>query len=193
MQNMQIEFPTFDKVSTFLSTIGANLDAAKTHGILCAFICCGNIMDGKCWLAPILEAQALEVGQEGDHRSILMELYEASWQKLQSMEFDFKLLLPDEESPLSMRAHALSQWCLGFILGLEMAGLNREEGVSEDVDEFFQHLEEIAELDHQHLSADASDEPAYTEVIEYVRIGILMVYNDMANQYHKSGHGGRLH
>ncbi len=53
----------------------------------------------------------------------LFELYAASQQQLSGVNFEFQLLLPDEEDPLTDRGTSFSEWCEGLFRALLWQGL----------------------------------------------------------------------
>ena len=56
-----------------------------------------------------------------EERDVLLELFEQTGKLLNSEEFAFDLLLPDDADPLEIRAEALRSWCLGFLFGIGYA------------------------------------------------------------------------
>ena len=157
-------------------------------------------MDGITW-AKSAAAAANSENQTCDDEQIgiLEELFNATQAKLTSMEFDFELLLPDDESGLEMRASELGSWCLGFVTGLALGGL--EIGVNdshhdEDTREALQRLAEISYIEYEDLDVSEEDEQAFAEVVEYVRMAVLMVFASLTGQesaLSQSGAGDTLH
>ena len=142
--------PPYDDVSWALRHASDVASPSESHGLLCGLFCTGAAgrMDGITW-AKSAAAAANSENQTCDDEQIgiLEELFNATQAKLTSMEFDFELLLPDDESGLEMRASELGSWCLGFVTGLALGGL--EIGVNdshhdEDTREALQRLAEIS-------------------------------------------------
>lgn len=186
--------PNYQKVNNIFSTVNQMPSAAEAHGMICGFICAGNKLDGKSWLDPILgRAQNIEKELLASCKLILLELYEISSIKLQSFEFDFELLLPDDEESLQYRAEALSHWCQGFIIALNRIGITEAEMQTQDAKEAISHIFEISKLNYDSIDISENDEEAYAEVMEYVRMAVLMVYSEIAVEQEKGGNssGGR--
>jgi hypothetical protein len=180
-----LEFPSFDQVKHALAVINKKANPAETHGMLCGFIAAGNKMDGKSWIDIILGHTAFKTKK---NRNTILALYEVSFEKLVSVEFDFKLLLPSDAEPLPTRAEALSHWCQGFLAGLKLAGIDIRRGVSADSQEALHHLTEISQLDYEIIEISETDEIAFVEVSEYVRMAIILIYTEiMLAQSTKSG------
>jgi len=189
--------PSYNKVHSALQQAHANISAAEAHGMLCGFICAGKEMDGKSWIDPILGDQTISDEILAENRALLLKLYELSSIKLQQMEFDFSLLLPDDDEPLYVRAEALSHWCLGFVIALNRSGINIQAAISVEVQDALRHMLEISKLDYNIIDVTEEDERAYFEVMEYVRMAVLMVYTEIASEQGTSSPGSpdenRLH
>jgi len=169
-------------VSLVLERFNVPLGAAKVHGLLCAFMCAGTQRDTD-WVQAVLPG--LSFGKGTSAREALSEifaLYDFSYQKLHTMTFDFRMLLPNEDERLSVRAKAVSEWCEGFMSGFQLAGLKIGSHHSEDVQDALLHFSEFAALDYESITVSDEDEMAYLEVMEYVRMAVLMIYNEFAGQ-----------
>jgi uncharacterized protein YgfB (UPF0149 family) len=83
------------------------------------------------------------------------------------------LLLPGEEERIGARAIALSEWCQGFLYGVAYMGVGDDKDWSDDSRGVLRDLMEISRLDAD--SADDSDEQAFMELQEYVRMGVQIL------------------
>lgn len=182
--------PYYPKVNELFNLTEALPSAAEAHGMICGFICAGSACDGKSWLDPILGSlKGVDKELAESYKAILLELYELSSIKLQSFEFDFELFLPDDDAPLQVRAEALSDWCQGFMVALNRAGISEDQIATQDAKEALQHMMEISQLDYEVIDVSEKDEEAYVEVMEYVRMAVLMIYSDIAFEQEKRGAG----
>lgn len=191
---MPMTMPHYQKVNDVFSLSDSLPSPAEAHGLICGFICAGNKLDGKSWLVPMLGfLKKLDNDLLEAYKTILLELYEISSIKLQSFEFDFELLIPDDDEPLQVRATALSYWCQGFIVGLNRMGISEAEMITADAKEALNHIIEISKLDYEMIDVNEQDELAYAEVMEYVRMAVLMIYSEIAVEQEKQGGnlGGR--
>lgn len=180
--------PHYQKVNAIFNSADHLPSAAEAHGLICGFICAGNKMDGRSWLDPILgSAQNEDKEILASCKLILLELYEISCIKLQSFDFDFELLLPDDEQSLQCRAEALSHWCQGFIIAINRAGINEADMRTQDAKEALKHIFEISKLNYDTIDVTEKDEQAYAEVMEYVRMAVLMVYSEIAVEQETGG------
>jgi len=67
------------------------------------------------------------------------------------------------------------QWCDGFLFGLGAGEIKDFAQLPDDVNEISHDLAEISRAYHEDESTEA-DELAYAELIEYVRVGVLVIY-----------------
>jgi len=98
---------------------------------------------------------------------------------------DFKLLLMDDDDPLSERVETLAAWCQGFIYGLAAGGIKEGSELPEDTAELLKDMIEISRAGNDvddtgvEESDDNDDEEAYMEIEEYVRMGVLLIYEEL--------------
>lgn len=185
-----MSLPDYEDVNAALSTSDSLPSAAEAHGLICGFICAGNKMDGKSWLEPILgHVQTNNEELLKHYKQILLQIYEISSLKLQSFEFDFELLIPDDDAELHYRAEALSHWCQGFLIALNRAGIDFKDMPASEAKEAIQHISEISQLDYDAIEVNEKDEMAYAEVTEYVRMAVLMVYAEWVTDQGSLGSG----
>ena len=152
--------------------------ASKLHGLMCGYLCAGANNEG----AQYLRALITNTSDVAAIRSAVLSLfgvYAISQQQIGRFDFEFQLLLPDDEAPLAERAEAFSEWCEGFIEGLTMVGVSDNELQEDDTQEAFQHLLQFSQLDHQALKINEDDERSLMEVSEYARMAVLRIHADL--------------
>lgn len=173
------KLPSYTSVQKALKNISSLASPAETHGLICGVLSAGNKMDGKSWLSRIMSSAESkdEKGQEARH--IILELYRISFERLQSIEFDFDLLLPSDKKSLQERAEALTEWCEGYLTGLSLAGIDIHKGVSTDSQEVLEHMLEISSLDFEAIDVSEEDEKAFFDVYEYVRMSVILIHGEI--------------
>lgn len=137
-------------------------------------LCVEHAGDGKARIAQLLGENGLGDAQTRETADLAASLYDETLHQLQDPELGFQLLLPDDAQPLSARAEALGDWCRGFLAGLGLAGVKQGQRLPEGVDEVLRDFAEISKVNFN-LEGSEEDETAYAEVVEYVRIGMLLV------------------
>ncbi len=181
---MTVAPPAYDEVAALLSVYGDACGASEFHGILCAMASCQPELDGDTWTRRMLdsEVEALLEGEiDAVDRETVKALFEDTVRQMADSELGFQLLLPDDEASLQARTAALSNWCQGYLYGLSLSGIKDFKGFSETVQEFAQDLVEIGRLAHDEEDDTAGGETAFLEVSEYVRIGVLMLRDELRN------------
>jgi uncharacterized protein YgfB (UPF0149 family) len=95
----------------------------------------------------------------------------------QGMEFE--PLLPDDEQPLNGRANALALWCTGFLYGLGTGQISNLDALAGDVGEIVRDFTEISRATGDDAEADESNEQAYAELVEFIRVAAQVVFEEL--------------
>jgi uncharacterized protein YgfB (UPF0149 family) len=166
---------TFDELQRALLKSHALTDAAEAHGTLVGSLCAtGCSLDE--WLAEILpEGQA-----QHDAAVSLQAVFEATSGALGDSQMSFQPLLPPDEEPIVDRTTALGEWCQGFLYGLgvgvavpEVAKLH---GAAAEV---LRDMTQITQVDVDPADSAESNEAAYAELVEFVRVGVQLLYDQL--------------
>lgn len=170
----QPEVADFEHLDSALKRSNALVGAAELHGTLCGMLCVERAGDGKARIAQLLGENAPGDAPARESADLAANLYDETLRQLQDAELGFRLLLPDDAQLLSARAEALGDWCRGFLAGLGLAGVKQGQHLPEDVDEVLRDFIEISRVNFD-VEGGEEDETAYAEVVEYVRMGVLLV------------------
>jgi yecA family protein len=170
---------SFDAVERALASGGAAVHAAEAHGCLCGALCARRVYLPSEWLEEIL-ADPEEEGVLTEVTGALSELYESSGEDLASGELDFSPLLPGDEAAIEDRVGALSEWCQGFLYGIGASGTLQKAALSDEVQEFLTDVAELTRVDVSGSDAGEAEEEAYVELVEYVRMGVQLIYDELA-------------
>lgn len=152
----------------------SDLSAAEAHGMATGMLCVNARTDSGVWLAELFgnnDAVLLEKNQ------LLIRLFEETRRLMASDEFDFELLLPDDDTPLVERVEALRNWCRGFLFGVG-SGVTKT-GWSKEAREILKDISEFTKLDGEAEGED--DEQAFVEIYEYLRSAVLLLGEDLGN------------
>ncbi len=173
--------------------------ASEVHGIIIGLLCRDAFTPAGKWV------QALELeGSASDTRfqtvrEQLEDVWNFSHQSLNHIETEFEPLLPGDDEPLSERSAELGAWSQGFLYGFSLVEEETAEDAEEKdddkeedsempqvVNEIIQDIVEISqvasEIDGEDVEAVDSDEAAYMELVEYLRVSIQLVFEEMAGQ-----------
>ena len=130
--------------------------------------------------SPRIETRAGAGDVETSNQDTLLnELHSETRRQLDDPDMSFQLLLPGEDYPLRQRTDALVNWCRGFLYGLGTAGFENFERLPTDTNEFLQDLIEITRTNFEGITASEQEEGAYAEIVEYVRIGTLLIREEI--------------
>lgn len=173
------ERPEYLHLQTSLEKADADMSAAESHGVLCGIFCAGGRPELGDWLGQVFEELDLNNMLIKEASQLLVGLFENTQAQLNDSDADFQMLLPDDETQLSARTQALAQWCQGFTYGLASGGLKQETELPEDTAELLQDLVEIGRADHNAEIQDEADEEAYMQLYEYVRMGVLLINEEL--------------
>ena len=182
--NQITTLPLYTELTDALDAAAADMSGAEAHGILCGLICATAGRTDPPWdkLIPGLT-------QHPESFTALKKLYTTSYQQISEFSFEFTLMLPDEETDINARAEALGFFCQGFLIGLRLGPRAIEDGASIEAVEALEDMTEIAQVDHGDLTASEEDENAYVDLVEYVRLAVLMLYHELKSDA-KTGRAG---
>jgi uncharacterized protein len=162
---------TFDDLQRVLVQIHALTDAAEAHGTLVGALCSTDCSLDD-WLGQILPD-----GKAEDVAAIrLRALFDSTCESLGDGSLGFAPLLPNDESSIGDRTAALGEWCQGFLYGLGTGPLADQGALQGDAAEVLRDLTEITHVDVDPEEDEEQNEQAYTELVEFVRVGVQLVY-----------------
>ncbi len=169
----------YEKIGEGLNAAGVEIGAAECHGIFCGLICGGVDTAETLWLGELLHDRdpadllVQELGR--DLRALAADTRE---------DFDgpglgFTPLMPGDDQPLAQRARALGQWVQGFLFGFGLAGASAAK-LSAEAAEALADLARIAQVDDAVDGDSEEDEEAFTEILEFVWVGAMLIREDCA-------------
>jgi len=172
------ELPDFEHT---LALAQGNLEApdlAECHGITCGLLCRAPeaSLDTLIGLLDMLE---LVKSPGSGLRMALEDLLQATRAQLADIDMGFALWLPGENEMLEERTMALAQWCSGFLAGLGSSGDGTLNAMSDEANEALRDIQQISTADVSDTEESNEDETAFAEIVEYIRIVILMIREDL--------------
>ena len=167
----------FNEVAQALAAGGSSVHAAEAHGCLCGALCVRSGFGFGDWLDEILPDTVTLPEREGP----LADLYEQSAAVLAAPDMEFDPLLPDDDASLDERVEALSAWCQGFLYGFGSAATGRSSP-SGDVAEVLADFAEISRGGSVGMDPTEIEEDAYMELVEFLRVGVQLVYDELHTQ-----------
>jgi uncharacterized protein YgfB (UPF0149 family) len=184
--------PSFEVVASALRHLGVTEGPTAAHGSLCGLACVLGARAPGVWVAGLAgTASTADAGSTG----VLGDLASATCAALTDGEMTFMPMLPPDDAPLTARAEGLAEWCSGFMHGLGEAAGSRAVGAALDGELTREIMGDFAEIARVTLGDDESDleaEAAYTELVEFVRVSVQLVFEELYD-LRQGVAGGSLH
>lgn len=150
--------------------------AAEAHGTLAGSLCTTAAYRFEDWIQEILPH-----GRAGPHSaSTLRELFLGTHQALAGEMLDFQPLLPGDAQPIGERTSALAEWCVGFLYGLGSNAIPDASKLPGELGEVVRDFTEITQVGVDSADSDESNEIAYAELVEFVRVGAQLIFDELA-------------
>jgi len=176
-----LTLPSHDTVTASLEVLSALGGASDAHGLLTAMFASCAAIRKEAWINSLL-SQPSESEDEyiKNAREALERMFVVTQVSLDEGDFAFSLLLPDDESGFETRIDALSSWCQGFIAGLSLVNVDEKSLHDDNVKEAYVDLLNMSCLEYDHEEAgDEEAESAYTELVEYARTAVMILYHSI--------------
>ncbi|APF01913.1 TPA: UPF0149 family protein [Legionella pneumophila] len=191
LDNDSLHLPEYDDFVQSISVLALTMSGSELHGIMCGYLCAGADSQGEAYIRALLNNRKDE--QSRNALLSLFSVFSISQQQINNFDFEFQMLLPDDDESLVIRAQAFSEWCEGFTQGLTIAGVGMEQFYEEESQDALQHLIEFAEMDCESLEVGEEDEQALMEVTEYTRMAVLRLHSDLVLHERELGDSGTTH
>lgn len=168
---------TFPEIARVLETLSATVPPSESHGCLCGALCTTVHYPLERWLDEIVPD--MEEATEGDRRALNL-LFADTVSALRGDQMEFEPLLPSDDATLEQRATALAQWCQGFLYGFGSGRPPKAEELPVNVEEILRDLTHIGRATVDPGESGEEEEQAYAEVMEYVRAGVQLIHDELA-------------
>jgi uncharacterized protein len=155
-------------VAAALSRLESDIDAAECHGMLCGLLCSPTGFETSSWLQHLTGYQELTTIVEDRIDETLNDLLQATVRGIDSDEYLFELLLPDDDEPLMV----LGGWCRGFLSGFGAS--TGAAALSNESQEYLSDLYRISQVDAAEPDTELG-EHAFQEIVEYARMGAILL------------------
>lgn len=171
------ELPDYVAVERALGRVEADISAAEIHGVCCGMLVVDQAANQDAWLAHIIQGDPQDFHFQ-EVRTLLRELFAVTRQQMNDSGMGFELFLPEDED-LEAQVEAMQDWCQGFSFGLAAAGIKEMGKLPEDSREWAEDVVRIGASGELDLENAEESENALTEILEYLRVGVLMMNEEM--------------
>lgn len=165
---------TYDELSSLLTGLDSRCGPAEAHGLLLASICAAGPGGIALWREAI-EADTLS----GSDRVLHAQLDGFAAGEMAALDARLgaiRLVLPDDQEPLDVRAESLANWCQGFLFGLANGGLESFDALPDDATEILHDMSAFTRAGGE--EDDEASEAAYAELVEYIRVGVQVLFEE---------------
>ena len=185
---------TYFELESALKRLESDTDPSELHGTLGGLLCANNQANVNSWISSIFPETAQDNPSIEELRTALGKLFEATRQQLSDPLCSFDLLLPGDDYGFEQQLLALGDWCQGFLIGLNLGGVEDFNRLQGEVQEFAQDMVEIARAGVSYeFSDDEEDQQAFAQLVEYIRVGVMLVNEELNSRQLKPEAGPTLH
>lgn len=171
---------SFAELDDALAAGAAAADAAEAHGSLCGALCAIAGYGYDDWAHEIFADMDADAAGTLRARHLMTTVFDETAQALGGLEMTFTPLVPDDDDALASRVEALAQWCNGFLYGLGAGQVPSLDQVPGEVGEVLRDFAEIGRATVDSDEGEDANEASYAEVLEFVRAGAQLVYEELA-------------
>lgn len=166
-------------LETALQKADADFTAAEAQAVACGMLVVNISADKIAWIQLIFGEINTDDSLQVEAIKLTGELYEQCKRQLQDPNLAFELILPDEDESLSLRVSSIQDWCNGFLLGIGLSGISDHKSLPDDSKELLADFTEIGRSGNFDLEDEAASEEALEEISEYVRMGVLLINEEL--------------
>jgi yecA family protein len=174
---LQDTLPDYADVERALERANCGFSAAESHGMGCGLLVVNQAADQNAWLVQVLEGDPQDFHLQ-EARNLLRELFILTRQQMNDGDLGFELFLPDTDD-LGSRVEAMQDWCQGFAFGIAAAGVKDMKKLPTDSREWAEDVMRIGTSGEFDLDDEEESESAFVELVEYLRVGVLMMNEEM--------------
>jgi len=181
----------FDEMQAVVDGVSMGICVAELHGYQTGLLVFDLNLSAEQWWLLLQEdyPAGSNTDVDSEDQAMLYELLQLTGQSLANDELGFTLLLPADEDSLFERVIALSEWCAGFLSGIQRALTLVEPSLmtamqeNPQIHEILKDISAIWQaqaLDVETTEAVQETEADFTAISEHVRIAAMTVFVEIA-------------
>ena len=167
------KLPEYQLVEKKLRDVDSELSAAECHGLVSALLLSENHVPAL----EIISRDPQKLAEDEQFMMVFRQLVEMTAEAYRNDDFDFPLLLPSDEQPLTDRSIALADWCRGFVMGVLETGIKNFDALPGDAAEVANDIVSISQMDSS--GEEGGSESDLMQLQEYVRVGVQIIYDNL--------------
>ena len=172
--------PDYLILDSALHKLDTEITPGEVHGTLCGLLCANGNAEVDVWQQALWPNRPDGDLLAAEAQEVFKQTHAITRRQLNDPACEFQMLLPDDNDSLDMRVNALGDWCQGYLIGLSLGGITDFAPLPEDAREITKDLLEIARAGTSYeLEGSEEDENAYAELVEYLRVGVLLINEEL--------------
>jgi len=171
----------FDDVAQVLASAGSTVHPAEAHGCLVGALCARRVYLPAEWLEELLPDAPEGANPLAAGAGALGDLFEQSRAVLESGDMEFEPLLPPDEASLAEHVEALGAGAQGFLYGFGAAGPFPRGALPAEVTEVLADFAEVSRAGVVGAESIEVEEGALVELVEFLRVGVQLIYDELAD------------
>jgi len=184
----------YDRRVDVLAKLSVPISVSEAHGIAAGLLCGQASGAAKSrWLTELLDAAGVTADAVQHSAAEIRELdswFNETVAMLNDADLAFEPAVPDDDASLVIRTTGMVDFCSGFNYGFGLSAAGRQSAsLPEDTREVITDFQAIENLDLDAINS--TDDDAWHELIEYIRVGVLLVHEEL--QPVSSGSHTQLH
>lgn len=169
--------PDYTELNTQLQKLEIQASLAELHGMTSGIAASSPLSKRDAHWQSLVLGEA-ETSEAPDQRTVFLDLLlKHAMDALSDDNFTFEPLLPADTCGLAERTNLLAEWCQGFTIGLFYNGFHDLNRLPKGAKEAARDIQSIASATLD--SEDESGEIAYTEIIEYLRVAVNLLFVEL--------------
>jgi len=183
-----------NELDAALERCGAHWRGSQTHGLLCGGLSTFGPDGALVWRDQVLEGLEPGNAQRAECEFLLDELFQQTWRQLAERQSDFELLLPSDAENAADRARALADWCEGFLHGLVSQTHSDDMRARLGAEPLSDIIKDMLEMTRATVGDEEGEaiDAAYVELVEYVRVGVQLAFEELAEVRDSAASAGTL-
>jgi uncharacterized protein YgfB (UPF0149 family) len=173
-----IPFPDYQATADAMQRVGLTQSPAEAHGFAIG-LQLGGVADApRAWQRELYaDLDPRDVLAE-ECRRLLDRVYAAATAPDEGDGFG--LMLPESIEVDAISLGAVRDWCQGFMFGFGLGGEKAADRLSAQSREWLRDMAEIGLLETDDVENSDENQAALIEVEEYLRVGVMLIREDVA-------------
>lgn len=170
--------PDAERLDALLHSAGLSCDASAAHGVLSGCLVADDSLPAARLARGLGEAHPAPGHDEPAFQETIEELRLEVLRALNDPGLGFEPLLAEDDD-LALRTRSLARWVDGFLGGLGQTPRVGALKPSAEAAEILRDFAEIARMDPEPEASEENEE-AFAELAEYVRVGVMLLAEELA-------------